>query len=235
MLLIFSNIISTKSNLKSPFELLKLHDNLKTFGEVVVVTTKDKIQAKLTKRGTYCMFVGFTEHHSSYVYRILNLTTNSIINSRYIIWLNKTFAEWKNNKTTISTAEDDTIELPTSIEKRKLITNAKKDAEYEGNDSDKKVFRAMRKLESRFNPQATKEVEDYNHGRKMTLDQVNLALFSTEIVKEPTSYEASIKSEQKEDRIKWKNRFNKDLKEMEKRGVWEIIDKKASKINGYSK
>jgi hypothetical protein len=30
----------------------------------------------------------------------------------------------------------------------------------------------MRKLESWFNPQATKAEEDYNHGREMTLDQV---------------------------------------------------------------
>jgi hypothetical protein len=39
-----SNIISTKSSFKSPFELLygekpKLHDNLKIFGEVGVVNT----------------------------------------------------------------------------------------------------------------------------------------------------------------------------------------------------
>jgi hypothetical protein len=116
-----SNIISTKSNLKSPFELFysekpTFYNNLKIFGEVGVVTTKDKIQAKLSNRVTTCMFVGYTEHHSRDVYRILNLTTNSIINSRDIIWLNKTYGEWKNNKTTISTAEDDTTELPTGID-----------------------------------------------------------------------------------------------------------------------
>jgi hypothetical protein len=102
------------------------------------------------------MFFGYREHHSRDVYRMLNLTTKSIINSRDIFWLKKTYGEWKNNKTTISTikddtistAEDDTIELPTDIDKRKLITNATKDAEDEGNDLGKKVFRAMRKLES---------------------------------------------------------------------------------------
>jgi hypothetical protein len=52
-----SNIISTKSSFKSPFELLYsenpiLHDNPKIFGKVGVVTTKDKIQAKLSNRGT---------------------------------------------------------------------------------------------------------------------------------------------------------------------------------------
>jgi hypothetical protein len=57
-----SNIISSKSSLKSPFELLFgskpiLHYDLKIFGEVGVVTTKDKIQSKLTNRGSPCIFV----------------------------------------------------------------------------------------------------------------------------------------------------------------------------------
>jgi hypothetical protein len=81
-----SNIISTKSSLKSSFELLHgekptSHHNLKIFGEVGVVTTKDKIQAKLSNRGTTCMLVGYTEHHSRDVHRMLNSTTDSIINS----------------------------------------------------------------------------------------------------------------------------------------------------------
>jgi hypothetical protein len=46
----------------------------------------------------------------------------------------------------------------------------------------------------------------------MTLDQVNLALFSTEIVKERTTYEEAINSEQKEDLIKCKNEIDKELK-----------------------
>jgi hypothetical protein len=79
--------------------------------------------------------------------------------------LNKTYGEWKKNITTISTVEDDTIELPTGIDKIKLTTNATKDTEDEGNDSDKKVFRAMRKLEIWFNSQAARVAEDYNHGR----------------------------------------------------------------------
>jgi hypothetical protein len=108
---------------------------------------------------------------------MLNLTTNSIINSQDIIWLNKTYGEWKNNKTTISTAKNDTIELPTGIDERELITNATMDTEDDDNDSDMKVFRAMKKLENLFNPQANKVVEDYNHGRKITLDQVNLPCF----------------------------------------------------------
>jgi hypothetical protein len=175
-----SNIMSTKSSFKSPFELLygekpKLHNNPKMFGEVGVVTTKKRIQAKLSNRGTTCMFFGYTEHHSRDVYRMLNLTTNSIINSRDIIWLGKTYRKWKDNKATIFKVEDDTIEMPTGVDKVKLIENVTKETEDENNKSDKKVFRAMRKSESWFNPEAIKAVEDYSHGREMILDQVNLA------------------------------------------------------------
>jgi hypothetical protein len=57
-----SNIVSIKLSFESPFELLygekpKLYDNLNIFGEVGVVTTKEKIQAKLSNRGTTCIFV----------------------------------------------------------------------------------------------------------------------------------------------------------------------------------
>jgi hypothetical protein len=121
-------------------------------------------------------------------------------------------------------------ELPTGFDKVKLIENATKETEDESNKSDKKVFRAMRKLESLFNPEATKAVEDYSHGREITFDQVNLALFSTVTVKESITYEA-IKSEKKEYQIKWKSAINKELKEMEKRGVWEIIDERNIPIN----
>jgi hypothetical protein len=98
-----SNIILTKSNLKSPFELIfyensTLHNNLKFFGEVGLATTEDKIEAKLRNRGTTCMLVGYTEHHSRDVYGMLNLTTTSIFNSRNIIWLKKICGEWKNKK-----------------------------------------------------------------------------------------------------------------------------------------
>jgi hypothetical protein len=70
---------------------------------------------------------------------MLKLTTNSIINSRDIIWLIKTYGEWKKNKRTIS--EDDNIELPTGIDKRKLITNVTKVNEEEVKDTGKKALK----------------------------------------------------------------------------------------------
>jgi hypothetical protein len=50
----------------------------------------------------------------------------------------------------------------------------------------------MRKLESWFIPEATKTVEDYFHEREITMDQVNLVLFSTVMFKEPINHEGAI-------------------------------------------
>jgi hypothetical protein len=90
---------------------------------------------------------------------MLNLTISSIINSRDIIWLNKTYREWKHDKATISNVEQETIELLTGIDKMKLTTNATKETEDENNKLDKKVFREMKKLESWFNPLSIRAVE----------------------------------------------------------------------------
>ena len=59
----YSNVLLTNGKSKSPHELMfgvKSHclNNLRLFGEMGVVTTKDKLQGKLKDRGTVCMFVG---------------------------------------------------------------------------------------------------------------------------------------------------------------------------------
>jgi hypothetical protein len=49
--------------------------------------------------------------------------------------LNKTNKEWTNAKTTISADEEEIIELPTGIEKKKWNTNSTKGTEDERNKS----------------------------------------------------------------------------------------------------
>jgi hypothetical protein len=65
--------------------------NIKIFGEMCVATTKNKIQGKLSNKGNVCVFVGFTVNHADDVYRLLNPKTKSIIKSRDVVWLNKSY------------------------------------------------------------------------------------------------------------------------------------------------
>jgi hypothetical protein len=64
---------------------------LRKFGEMCVITTKDKIQSELADKGNTCMFVGYGVDHAAAVYRFLNPNTEQIIKSRDVIWLGKLF------------------------------------------------------------------------------------------------------------------------------------------------
>jgi hypothetical protein len=113
-----SNVISTKLSLKIPFKSIHgtrpiLHTSLKIFGEVEVVTTKDKIQAKSTNQKNKCIFVGYAENHSKEGYRMLNLKTNEIIKSRDIIWLKKMHKNLIKTKLMSFSEEEEVLELPT--------------------------------------------------------------------------------------------------------------------------
>jgi hypothetical protein len=53
-----------------------------------------------------------------------------------------------------------------------------------------------------------------------------MALFTTPLMKEPTNYEEALNCKEKEDQIAWKEGIDKEINEMTKRGVWEVIDEK---------
>jgi len=63
-----------------------------------VVTAKAEIQGKLTNSGITCMFVGYSVDHSINVFRMMNLESKKIINSRDVVWLRKYFKIWSKSK-----------------------------------------------------------------------------------------------------------------------------------------
>jgi hypothetical protein len=81
-----------------PYQLLfgntpRLPESLRSFGEIGVVTTKKDIQGKLANRGTPCIFMGYSINHVHDVYRMLNIVTKKIINSREIVCMNKVYKD----------------------------------------------------------------------------------------------------------------------------------------------
>jgi hypothetical protein len=115
---------------------------------------------------------------------------------------------------------------PTGNESNKVeeeATNVDVDKKKKTNE---KIVCEMRKLESWFNPQATRIVDELDRGREIVLEQVNLALLTNSFTKEPSSFEEAINCENKDDQKAWKEAIEKELNKMTKRGVWEIIDEK---------
>jgi hypothetical protein len=69
--------------------------NLRTFGEIGIVYTKPtKIRNKLENRGSPCICIGYPEDHTSDVFKFYNPKTYTVVLSRNIYWLNKSYGEF---------------------------------------------------------------------------------------------------------------------------------------------
>jgi hypothetical protein len=115
--------------------------------------------------------------------------------------------------------EEDVVELPIGNERNKVeeaVPNVDENAKKKTNE---RVIREMKRLKSWLKSQATKVIEDYDRGREISLEQVNLARFTTNFIKEPSSFEEAINCEKKEDQDVWKEAIDKALNEMSKKGV----------------
>ena len=76
---------------KKDFEGL---DYLKSFGEVGIMTLREKIKVKIKKRGIPCLYLGRADGHGKDVNRLLKLATKNVVRSRDVKWLNRTLKEY---------------------------------------------------------------------------------------------------------------------------------------------
>jgi hypothetical protein len=86
----------------------------------------------------------------------------------------------------------------------------------------------LKRLESTFNPEASKIIENIEQGREFQLeDQANFAFFCASASEsEPTSFNDAWNHPDPKNRELWRIVINKELGEMENKKVWEIINKK---------
>jgi len=224
----YENIIVNKEKKKSPFELMfkskgKELKSLKRFGEMCVVTTKAKIQGKLNDRGTACVFVGYPKGHSNDVYRLLNPETNQIINSRDIIWLNKTYGQWMKSKDSLEKVEDDSSdsELDIVATKEKMEAPAKMDETAKN----AKVLKEISKLKSWFNPDPSRFIEEKDSGRDLIVEKADVALNAVELVEEPKTFEEAYFHPDSDQKMKWQEAISKEFEEMSAKRVWKKIRK----------
>jgi hypothetical protein len=178
-----SNITSIKEKMICLHQLLfgskpRLPETLRSFGEVGVVTTKKDIQGKLTNRGILCIFMGYSINHVHDVYRMLNIETKKIINSRDIIWMNTFYKNWKDQKDKKkSVVEDDDDAVEPKIQAANKTQVEVQEEKVLDEQKRAKVYRNLRQLESSFNPEVAKIVERIEQGREILLDHANFAFF----------------------------------------------------------
>ena len=137
--------------------------NLRPFGTIGVITTKDTIQAKHKDKGTPMIYVGPAASHASDVHMFLNITTHKFIESRDITWMDQMYGDWKNLKAPqgesqithlpiIYHEEDEPEPASSGIEppSEPTTTTAKPP-----NDPHTRTIKALKQLEMSYNTEAT--------------------------------------------------------------------------------
>ena len=84
--------------------------SLKTFGEMGVIRkTGQQHVGKLTNRGKTVMFVGYAKDHADDVYRMFDLQTRKVSQTRDVHWLGQLYGDYKGvtEKEVIRLNEDD--------------------------------------------------------------------------------------------------------------------------------
>ena len=228
----YENRIVNKTTQQSPLQLMynkqfKGSKNLKTFGEICVVTTKKAIQGKLNDRGTVGLFVGYPDNHSADVYRIFNIKTKQIIKSRDLIWLNLSYGNWK-SKINIQQPpdDDDTSDTETTDEDTTALTETE-DATLDEAQIRKqnKALKEISRLKSWFNPDPSKFLEMQNSGREMIVETADFAFNTVDLVKDPESFDEAYNHPETDKKIMWRRAISKEFEEMKAKGVWEKIQK----------
>jgi Reverse transcriptase (RNA-dependent DNA polymerase) len=215
---------------KSPLELMfkektKELNNLRKFNEVCVAATKNKIQSKLSNRGSVCVFVGYPSNHANDVYGLLNLKTNHVIKSRDIIWSNKTYQEWIKLKDNPIMTDDDLSD--TEVE----LNNHPEPQESDSSDKsivtaqDKKALKQILNLKSWFNPDPSRFMEVQDSGRDLVVESANFVFNSLDLVEEPKTFAEAFNNPNTKDKIKWREAISKEFDDMSAEGVWKIIQK----------
>jgi hypothetical protein len=144
---------------------------------------------------------------------MLNLETKQVIASRDVIWLKKTYAEWdKKGEAATETEEDEDSDVESTNAGRE--SNNDEVFGVKETQSNQKVVREMKKLQSWFNPSATRIVEASPSGqaeRELILDQVDIAFATVDDYVEPKSFEEAWSHPDEVQRKKWQDAIHKEF------------------------
>ena len=69
--------------------------NMRQFGEMGIIKVGRDIKGKLSNRGIPVMYLGRARHHNFDTHRFLNVSTELVMVSRDVIWLNQVYGQYK--------------------------------------------------------------------------------------------------------------------------------------------
>jgi hypothetical protein len=95
-----NNILVRKNKTMMPYEEFygkeaSYTKSLRNFGEMCIRTVRKEHQDKLENQGDVCIFVAYLDNHYHDTYRLLNIKTKKIIESRDVRWTGKMYGTYK--------------------------------------------------------------------------------------------------------------------------------------------
>ena len=88
---------------------------LRVWGEAGTVKTKTKTTPKLFDRGVHCMMVGYALNHAGDTYRMWDMKTNRVHETRDVIWLKRMYFEKEEE------AQDVVIEPDVGVDPKEVV------------------------------------------------------------------------------------------------------------------
>ena len=215
------NILIKERNVKCPYEILFGHianyaEDLRTFGEIVIVHDNgNKMKGKLSDQGLMAMFVGYSEHHTKYVYRFLNLKSNKIMMSRDATWMHQTY------KDHVKEEINDVKEIVIDNEEYEEKTN-RREINIEKQPRKQNIPRATRELQTSYNDPEKAYMNILNDEGNTFMGFASTGENVT-YPEEPTTFKDAWSHEGPKEREGWQIAIKKEFNDMLKRGVWRRI------------
>jgi hypothetical protein len=213
-----SNITSRRDK-GNPFELFhgrksKLEKDLRIFGEVGVKVARNQVNMveKLQNKGSLCIFVGYEDNHPEDAYRVLDLKNLTMMISRDVRWLGKSYGDEFGNKS------------PKILEYTDLESDD--DEEVIVVKSERKIEEIPKKPESRTIITRSKALMDNLEDDSSDSEGENRVYTTIEnIFSDPVTFKEAYYSPNENKRALWRKAIEKELRDMEKCDVWTLIKK----------
>ena len=234
------NIISKHEDHQSSSELFYGNNpdwskNLRTFGEIGIIYDTNKIKSKLKDRGNPAMFIGYSNDHTSNVYKFL-AENNYMIMSRNVTWVNKSYGDYHN-------LEANAIQINEMIDTNDMMDDESDESiksdedlpddpmsEDEENELIERIptkrtsglSRELRNMRTYFNPNPEETVENAMITRVFNKEASMIATIN-DGNPDPKTYKEAKVCKHWED---WWKAMCVEFNNMEQKQVWKICNKR---------
>ena len=218
-----NNIIINQKDEKTPYEVIngkgtspRYSKQLRRFGEIgVILNKRGQLKSKMVDRGTIAMMVGYHRQSAEGVYRMLNLETHKITQTRDVRWTQQMYHEHTH---TSKEEELASSEEESDIEK----INDYDDKKEKGEAKQMRLERALRKLDTFYNPVLM----------NTALDEDFCFVGGTDDNHEnPDTFREAWEHKIPEEQVKWREAIRKEFSDMLKRKVWKYTKKSSIPAN----